>query len=88
VAKVRTGNGVHISRCVGRVFWWSTSLVGLRLWVEHSGGMYEIVIASASFLREESAFPLDGQKQIPRFARDDNSNSFVTTFCKIQQVLS
>jgi hypothetical protein len=50
--------------------------------------MYEIVITGASFWREESAFPLDGQKQIPRFARDDNSNSFVTTFCKIQQVLS
>jgi hypothetical protein len=32
-----------------------------------------IVIASARVWREESAFPVSYQKQIPRFARDDNS---------------
>jgi hypothetical protein len=32
-----------------------------------------IVITSARVWREESAFPVSYQKQIPRFARDDNS---------------
>jgi hypothetical protein len=44
----------------------------------------KIVITSARFWREESASLGTAKKQIPRFARDDNSNGFVTVFCKAQ----
>jgi hypothetical protein len=57
-------------------------LVGLLRIANHSdagksperGHASGIVITNARFWREESAFSVIGPKQIPRFARDDNSN--------------
>jgi len=47
--------------------------------------IHELSLRAPGFGARNLLFPDNHQKQIPRFARDDKSDAFVTMFCKAQQ---